>query len=58
MLFWLYALILKLVAFASMTPDRRLNQLEPIVAVVLQKVDRLIEGNGQIINEVSNDTGY
>ena len=40
-----------------MTPDKRLNQLEPIVADVVQKVDRLIEGNGQIINEVSKIPG-
>lgn len=32
-----------------MTPDRRLNQLEPVVADVLQKVDRLIEGQGQLV---------
>lgn len=31
-----------------MTPDRRLDQLEPLVADVLQKVDRLIEGQGQL----------
>lgn len=36
-----------------MTPDKRLDQLEPVVADVLRKVDRLIEGQGQIINEVS-----
>lgn len=33
-----------------MTPDRRLDQLEPLVADVLQKVDRLIEGQGQLFN--------
>ena len=32
-----------------MTPGRRLDQLEPVVADVLQKVDRLIEGQGQLI---------
>ncbi|WP_461137195.1 hypothetical protein [Spirosoma lituiforme] len=32
-----------------MTPDRRLDQLEPLMADVLQKVDRLIEGQGQLI---------
>ncbi|RYC66616.1 hypothetical protein [Spirosoma sordidisoli] len=36
-----------------MTPDRRLDRLEPVIADVLQKVDRLIEGQGQIISEVS-----
>lgn len=36
-----------------MTPNRRLDQLEPVMADVLQKVDRLIEGHGQIITEVS-----
>ncbi len=36
-----------------MTPERRLDQLEPLVADVLQKVDRLIEGQGQIITEIS-----
>jgi hypothetical protein len=40
-----------------MTPDRRLDQLEPEVAEVLQKTDRLIEGQGQIINEVSKIPG-
>ena len=39
------------------TPDKRLNQLEPKVAHVVQKVDRLIEGNSQIINEVSKIPG-
>lgn len=33
-----------------MTPDKRLNQLEPVVADTAQKVDRLIETNGQILN--------
>ncbi|WP_020600322.1 hypothetical protein [Spirosoma panaciterrae] len=32
-----------------MTPDRRLDQLEPIMADSLQKIDRLIEGQGQIL---------
>lgn len=36
-----------------MTPDKRLDQVEPILADVLQKVDRLIEGQGQIIDLVS-----
>ena len=40
-----------------MTPHRRLDQLEPVVADVLQKVDRLIEGHGQIITEVSKIPG-
>lgn len=35
-----------------MTPDRRLNQLEPLVADVLQKVDRLIEGQGRLIDNI------
>lgn len=35
-----------------MTPDRRLDQLEPLIADVLQKVDRLVEGQGQVL-EVS-----
>ena len=33
-----------------MTPDRRLDQLEPEVAEVLQKTDRLIEGQGQLVD--------
>ncbi|QDK81352.1 hypothetical protein EXU85_23165 [Spirosoma sp. KCTC 42546] len=40
-----------------MTPDKRLNQIEPVLADFVQKVDRLIEGNGQIINEVSKISG-
>lgn len=32
-----------------MTPDRRLDQIEPILADVAQKTDRLIESNGQIL---------
>lgn len=33
-----------------MTPDERLNQLEPLVADALQKIDRLIEGQGKIVD--------
>lgn len=33
-----------------MTPDRRLDQLEPLMADVLQKTDRLIEGQGKILD--------
>lgn len=40
-----------------MTPDKRLNQIEPVLADFVQKVDRLIEGNGQIINEASKIAG-
>lgn len=36
-----------------MTPDRRLDQLEPLMADVLQKVDRLIEGQGQLVELVT-----
>ncbi|WP_420151096.1 hypothetical protein [Spirosoma sp.] len=32
-----------------MTPDKRLDQIEPILADVAQKTDRLIESNGQIL---------
>lgn len=32
-----------------MTPDRRLDQIEPLIADVLQKTDRLIEGQGQLM---------
>lgn len=32
-----------------MTPDRRLDQLEPLMAESLQKIDRLIEGHGQLV---------
>ncbi len=32
-----------------MTPDDRLDQLEPLMADSLQKIDRLIEGQGQIL---------
>jgi hypothetical protein len=37
-----------------MTPDRRLDQLEPLVADVLQKVDRLIEGQGQLLELIGH----
>lgn len=40
-----------------MTPNRRFNQIEPVLADVVQKVDRLIEGNGQIIDQVSKISG-
>ncbi len=33
-----------------MTPDHRLDQIEPVVADTAQKVDRLIETNGQILD--------
>ena len=36
-----------------MTPDKRLDQIEPVMADVLQKVDRLVEGQGQIIEVVT-----
>ncbi len=32
-----------------MNQNRRLDQLEPLMADVLQKVDRLIEGQGQLV---------
>jgi len=32
-----------------MTPDKRLDQIEPALADVAQKTDRLIESNGQIL---------
>jgi hypothetical protein len=32
-----------------MTPNQRLDQLEPLMADALQKIDRLIEGQGQIL---------
>lgn len=38
-----------------MTPDRRLDQLEPLMADSLQKIDRLIEGQGQLL-EVATRT--
>ena len=40
-----------------MTPEKRLNQIEPELVDVVQKVDRIIEGNGQIIDEVSKIPG-
>lgn len=40
-----------------MTPEKRLNQIETELADVVQKVDRIIEGNGQIIGEVSKIPG-
>ncbi|MBD2757552.1 hypothetical protein [Spirosoma validum] len=40
-----------------MTPDKGLNQFESVVAEVVQKVNRSIEGNGQIIHEVSKIPG-
>jgi hypothetical protein len=33
-----------------MTPNERLDQLEPLVADALQKIDRLIEGQGKILD--------
>lgn len=33
-----------------MTPNRRLDQIEPLIADVLQKVDRLIEGQGHLLD--------
>ncbi len=33
-----------------MTPDKRLGQIEPVLSDVVQKVDRLIETNGQILD--------
>ena len=35
-----------------MTPDQRLDQIEPVMADVLQKVDRLIEGQGKLVDLV------
>lgn len=40
-----------------MTPDERLNQLEPAMADGLQKIDRLIENQGLLVNEVSKIPG-
>lgn len=37
-----------------MTPDQRLNQLEPAVADGLQKIDRLIDGQGQLVELATN----
>lgn len=33
-----------------MTPNERLDQLEPLVADALQKIDRLIEGQGKLLD--------
>ena len=38
-----------------MTPNRRLDQLEPLMADSLQKIDRLIEGQGKLV-ELATDT--
>ena len=40
-----------------MTPDRRLNQIEPVLADVVQKVDRLIDSNGQILDVATRADG-
>ncbi|SFD82626.1 hypothetical protein [Spirosoma endophyticum] len=37
-----------------MTPDRRLDQLEPLMADSLQKIDRLIEGQGKLVELATN----
>ncbi|WP_179950453.1 hypothetical protein [Spirosoma aerolatum] len=37
-----------------MTPNRRLDQLEPLMADSLQKIDRLIEGQGQLVELATN----
>jgi hypothetical protein len=37
----------------GMTPERRLDQLEPLMADALQKIDRLIEGQGKLIDIVT-----
>lgn len=37
-----------------MTPNERLDQLEPLVADALQKIDRLIEGQGKILDLATN----
>ncbi len=37
-----------------MTPNRRLDQLEPLKADSLQKIDRLIEGQGQLVKLATN----
>jgi hypothetical protein len=36
-----------------MTPNERLDQLEPLMADALQKIDRLIEGQGKIVDLVT-----
>lgn len=38
----------------AMTPDKRLDQIEPVMADVLQKVDRLVEGQGQLVEFAVN----
>ena len=40
-----------------MTPERRFDQIDQALTDVVQKVDRLIEANGQIITEVSKIPG-
>ncbi len=40
-----------------MTPDRRLDQLEPLIADGLQKIDRLIEGQGQLLDVATRADG-
>ena len=40
-----------------MTPDKRLNQIEPIIAEVAQKVDRLVDTTGTILHETSKIQG-
>jgi hypothetical protein len=37
-----------------MTPNERLDQLEPLLADSLQKIDRLIEGQGKLIDLATN----
>lgn len=37
----------------SITPERRLDRLEPLMADALQKIDRLIEGQGKLIDMVA-----
>lgn len=36
-----------------MTPERRLDRLEPLMTDALQKIDRLIEGQGKLIDMVA-----
>ena len=38
-----------------MTPSKRLDQIEPVLADVAQKTDRLIESNGQIFELASKN---
>lgn len=33
-----------------MTPDRRLDQVEPALAEGLQKIDRLVDGQGKLVD--------